>query len=127
MGAIGDMQKYLQYKAARAMGDAAQAGGGEGGGNLAGAGVGLGAGMGVGAGMAGMISQAMAGAMQQPAAPAARAAAAPDVMTVAEAAAYLKVGEADVLSLISGGDLKAKKIGSDYRIAKKALDDYLAA
>ena len=127
MGAIGDMQKYLQYKAARAMGDAAQAGGGEGGGNLAGAGVGLGAGMGVGAGMAGMISQAMAGAMQQTAAPAARAAAAPDVMTVAEAAAYLKVGEADVLSLISGGDLKAKKIGSDYRIAKKALDDYLAA
>jgi excisionase family DNA binding protein len=124
MGAIGDMQKYLQFKAARAMGDAAQAGG-EGGG-LAGAGVGLGAGMGVGVGMAGMISQAMAGAMQQPAAPAGRAAV-PDVMTLAEAAAYLKVGEADLQSLISGGEIKAKKIGSEYRIAKKALDDYLAA
>ncbi|MCX6029002.1 MAG: helix-turn-helix domain-containing protein [Chloroflexi bacterium] len=130
MGAIGDMQKYLQFKAARAMGDAAQAsGGGEGGGgNLAGAGVGLGAGMGVGVGMAGMISQAMAGAMQQPAAPAGAAkAATPDVMTLAEAAAYLKVGEADLLSLISGGEVKAKKIGSEYRISKKALDDFLAA
>ena len=27
MGAIGDMQRYLQFKAARAMGDAATAGG----------------------------------------------------------------------------------------------------
>jgi excisionase family DNA binding protein len=122
MGAIGDMQKYLQFKAARAMGDAAQAGGETGG--LAGAGIGLGAGMGVGAGMAGMISQAMAGAMQQPAG---RPAAAPDVMNLSEAAAYLKVGEGDVLELINSGQVKAKKIGSEYRIARKSLDDFLAA
>jgi excisionase family DNA binding protein len=122
MGAIGDMQKYLQFKAARAMGDAAQAGGETGG--LAGAGVGLGAGMGVGAGMAGMISQAMAGAMQPAAG---RPAAAPDVMTLAEAAAYLKVSEADVRSLISSGQVKARQIGAEYRISKKALDDFLAA
>ncbi len=126
MGAIGDMQKYLQYKAGRAMGDAATAAGGGEGGNLAGAGIGLGAGMGVGAGMAGMIGQAMAGAMQQQPAGAAKAAVAPDVMTLAEAAAYLKVDEADVLSLINDGSVKAKKIGASYRVAKKALDDYLA-
>jgi excisionase family DNA binding protein len=125
MGAIGDMQKYLQYKAARAMGDAALAGGE--GGSLAGAGVGLGAGMGVGAGMAGMISQAMQGAMQQPPAAAGRPAAAPDVMTLSEAAAYLKVSEADVQSLISSGQVKARQIGAEYRISKKALDDFLAA
>jgi excisionase family DNA binding protein len=76
--------------------------------------------------MAGMISQAMAGAMQQPAAGAA-AAAAPEVMNLAEAAAYLKVGQADVQSLIDSGQVKAKKIGTEYRIAKKALDDFLAA
>ncbi len=129
MGAIGDMQKYLQFKAARAMGDAAQAGsgGGEGGGNLAGAGVGLGAGMGVGAGMAGMISQAMQGAMQAQQPTAAAAAAAPDVMTLGEAAAYLKVNPADVQQLITSGQVKARQIGSDYRIAKKALDDFLAS
>ena len=63
MGAIGDMQKYMQFKAALAMGDAAKASG-EGGGGAMGEGLGLGAGIGLGAGMAGMISQAMAGAQQ---------------------------------------------------------------
>ena len=128
MGAIGDMQKYLQFQAARAMGDAAKASGGEAGGAM-GTGVGLGAGMGVGVGMAGMISQAMQGAMQpQPAAPAAGgAAAAPEVMNLVEAAAYLKVGQQDVLGLITSGQVKAKQIGSEYRISKKALDDFLAS
>ncbi len=64
MGAIGDMQKYLQFKAALAMGDAAKASGE--GGSAMGEGLGLGAGIGMGAGMAGMITQAMAGAQQQP-------------------------------------------------------------
>lgn len=75
MGAIGNMQAYLQFKAARAMGDAAQSGGGgEGGAGLTGAGVGLGAGMGLGSVMAQMMSQTMQGgaqAAQQPAAGAA--------------------------------------------------------
>jgi excisionase family DNA binding protein len=124
MGAIGDMQRYLQFKAARAMGDAATAGGEAG--SLTGAGVGLGAGVGIGAGMAGMITQAMTSAMQgQPSAVGA-AAAVPEVMTVAEAAAYLRVSEADVQALIETGEIKARKIGTQYRIAKKALDDYLA-
>ena len=48
-------------------------------------------------------------------------------MTVAEAAAYLKVSPADVQALITRGQVKAKKIGSDYRISKKALDDFLAS
>jgi excisionase family DNA binding protein len=126
MGAIGDMQKYLQYSAAKAMRESAQ-GGGEAG-SLTSAGVGLGAGVGVGAGMAGMIGQAMAGAQTgaQQAAAGAAAAAVPDVMTLAEAAAYLKVGEADVQGLIDGGEVKAKKIGTEFRISKKALDDFLA-
>jgi membrane protease subunit (stomatin/prohibitin family) len=59
MGAIGDMQAYLQFQAARGMRDAAQQPGG-----TAGAGVGLGAGVGMGAAMAQMMSQSM----QQPAA-----------------------------------------------------------
>jgi membrane protease subunit (stomatin/prohibitin family) len=58
MGAIGDMQAYLQFQAARGMRDAAQQSGG-----TAGAGVGLGAGVGMGAAMAQMMSQSM----QQPA------------------------------------------------------------
>lgn len=57
MGAIGDMQAYLQFKAARALGDAAQASGGEAGG-MTGAGFGLGAGAGLGAMMAQILGQA---------------------------------------------------------------------
>ncbi len=67
MGAIGDMNKYLQWKAARAMEAAAQAGGEAGAG--AGAGLGLGAGMGMGMGMAQMIASALGGAMQTGQAP----------------------------------------------------------
>jgi membrane protease subunit (stomatin/prohibitin family) len=69
MGAIGDMDKYLKFKAARAMGDAALSEGGGAGAGL-GLGVGLGAGAGLGAGLAGMMAQAMQSA-QQPARPAA--------------------------------------------------------
>ncbi|MDQ4076349.1 MAG: SPFH domain-containing protein [Chloroflexota bacterium] len=60
MGAIGDMQSYLQYKAARAMGEAAQNQGEAG--SMAGAGFGLGAGAGMGAIMAQILGQSM----QQP-------------------------------------------------------------
>lgn len=71
MGAIGDMNAYLRFKAARALGDAALASGeGDGGGGGVSAGLGLGAGIGMGAGMGGLIAQAMQPVMQpqQPAA-----------------------------------------------------------
>jgi membrane protease subunit (stomatin/prohibitin family) len=54
MGALGDMNQYMQFQAARAMRDAAQQPGGE-----AGTGVGLGAGLGMGMSMAQMMSQSM--------------------------------------------------------------------
>jgi membrane protease subunit (stomatin/prohibitin family) len=65
MGAIGDMQAYLQFQAARGMRDAAQQPGG-----TAGAGVGLGAGLGMGAAMAQMMAQSMQQPAQQPQQPA---------------------------------------------------------
>jgi membrane protease subunit (stomatin/prohibitin family) len=62
MGAVGDMNTYMQFKAAQAIQDAAKGGGGgEGGGGAASAGMGLGLGAGFGAMMPGMI----AGAIQQ--------------------------------------------------------------
>ena len=127
MGAIGDMNKYLQYQAALGIRKAAESGGS--GGTLASAGVGLGAGVGMGAIMAQAIGGAMASGQQQgqAAAPAAAAPpAAPEVMTLAEAAAYIRVSEQDLLALIQSGELKAKKIGAEYRISKKAVDSYLS-
>src|SRR5919199_3130483 len=60
MGAIGNMDAYMKFKAARAIGDAATnpAGGG------AGTGVGLGAGIGLGAQLAGMMGQAFQSGQQ---------------------------------------------------------------
>jgi excisionase family DNA binding protein len=120
MGAIGDMQKYMQFQMARGVRDAASA---EGGGGMASAGVGLGAGVGMGSAMAQMMSQ-MAGA---PAGQAAAGAVAPEVMTLSEAAAYMRVGEEDVLEVIKAGELKAKKIGTSYRISRKAVDEFLSS
>ncbi len=64
MAAIGDMNKFMQYKAAKALQDAAQQSGGG-----AGTGMGLGAGVGMGMMMPGMIQQAFRQTQGQPGAP----------------------------------------------------------
>jgi membrane protease subunit (stomatin/prohibitin family) len=68
IGALGDMNAYMKFQAARAMRDAAQQ---PGGGGTTGAGLGLGAGVGMGTAMAQMMAQAMQPGQQQ--APAASA------------------------------------------------------
>jgi membrane protease subunit (stomatin/prohibitin family) len=72
MAAVGDMNAYLKFKAARAVGDAAQQAGGEGG--AVGAGMGVGVGAGLGMMLPGMIREAMQGAPPAPAPQAAGAA-----------------------------------------------------
>ncbi len=64
MAAVGDMNKFMQYKAAKALQDAAQQSGGG-----AGMGMGLGAGVGMGMMMPGMINQAFRQVQGQPSAP----------------------------------------------------------
>jgi len=107
-----DMATYTQLQAADAMRDAAQ--------NPSG-GAGLTAGIGAGMGIGNLMQQATSGAMQGGAKPAAM----PDVMTPAEAAAILKVSEEDILAAIKDKSLKAKKMGSAYRISKSALEEFL--
>jgi excisionase family DNA binding protein len=118
-----DMQTYTQLQAADALREAAQ--------NPSG-GAGLTAGIGAGLGIGNVLSQSlqgMTGAGQNANAPtnagAASARPTPDVMTPAEAAAILKVSEEDIVAAIQSGDLKARKIGSAYRISKESLDNYL--
>lgn len=50
----------------------------------------------------------------------------PSVMTVGEAALYLRVAEADVMKLIEDGKLPAARIGGSYRIARIAIDDFIS-
>jgi excisionase family DNA binding protein len=115
-----DMQTYTQLQAADAMRDAAQ--------NPSG-GAGLTAGIGAGMGIGNALQQSMAGMNNAAGASngAGQAAqAAGSVMTPAEAAAVMRVSEEDVIAAIAAGDLKARKIGSAYRISKEALDEFLA-
>lgn len=121
-----DMQTYMQLQAADAMRDAAQ--------NPSG-GAGLTAGIGAGIGVGNLMGQAFQGmgtpGAAAPAQPAPQApaggggGATPSVMTPSEAAAVLRVSEEDVIAAIQAGDLKAKKLGSAYRISKEALDEFL--
>ena len=116
-----DMQTYTQLQAADAMRDAAQ--------NPSG-GAGLTAGIGAGMGIGNVLSGSLAGMTQgqsqtQPSSPAAAATGMPDIMTPSEAAGFLKVSEEDVLAAINAGELKARKIGSAYRVSKESLQEYL--
>jgi len=117
MGLI-DAAKYAQLQAADAMLAAAQ----QEGGGMAGLGAGAGAGLAIGQQMAQALGQTMQPSATQQAAPTA----VPDVMNPAQAAAYLQVSEADIIQMIEAGELKARKIGSQYRISKSVIDEFLA-
>ena len=134
MGAIGNLNDYVKYQMGQAM-----AAGGEGS-----AAATMPATMAMGFGMA----QEMMRSMQSPsagtagagatsasdafspaAAQAAQAPAAPgaalQVLTPEQAAQLLGVDLADVMAEIESGQLKARRIGSSWRIAQSALDEYL--
>ena len=122
-----DMQTYTQLQAADALRDAAQNEGG---------GAGLTAGIGAGIGIGNVMGQALGGMVGQQgqtstatasgAAAGAAVSGTPDVMTPSEAASVLRVSEEDVLAAIEAGDLKARKLGTAYRISKSSLDAFLA-
>ncbi|MCE5207019.1 MAG: helix-turn-helix domain-containing protein, partial [Chloroflexi bacterium] len=114
-----DINVYTQLQAADALRDAAQ--------NESG-GAGLTAGIGAGVGLGQVIGDALRnkpGDQQTTAQGAPAGAAIPAVMTPAEAAAILRVSEEDVIRAIQDGSLKARKLGSAFRISKEALEEFL--
>lgn len=140
MGAIGNLNDYVKYQMGQAM-----ANGGEGAaaatipatmamgfgmaqemmkGMQGGAAGAMGA-PATGAAAADPFSPAAAQAAQTQVAPATPAAGAMQVLTPAQAAQVLGVAEADVLAEIQAGNLKARQIGSQWRIAQAALDEFL--
>src|SRR5947209_13718517 len=48
-----------------------------------------------------------------------------DVLTLAEAAAYLKFSEADVLRLVDEQGLPARRLANQWRFLKTAIQDWL--
>ena len=64
-------------------------------------------------------------AQATPAAAAPAASGIPETMGPADAAKALGVSEADVVSSLEAGDLKGKRIGTQWRITKSALAEFL--
>ena len=122
MSAIGNLNDYVKYQMAQGM----EKGGGSGG-----AATELAVGMAIAQqivqqqGLPGASSAGASagGGASSAAAPAPGAM--PELMTPADVAKVLAVTEADVISTIESGDLKAKKIGSAYRVTRGALDEFL--
>ncbi len=120
MAAVGNLNDYVKFQMAEALGK------GDGGGTAAGAAQ-LGAGLAMGQQIAAALSaqQTTSAAAPPPLPPAAAAAALPELLSPADAAKALGVGEADVLAALTDGSLKGKKIGSAWRITRGALEEFL--
>jgi excisionase family DNA binding protein len=116
MAAVGNLNDFVKFQMAQGL----EKGG-------AGAG-GIGAEMAVGMAMAQQMLNQPGGIAAQatPAAGAPAAAAGiPETLSPAEAAQALGVSEADVIASLEKGDLKGKRIGSQWRITKAALTQFL--
>ena len=104
MSAVGNLNDYVKYQVAQGV---STGGGGA---------VGMGAEVAMGLAMA----QELKGSLASPAA-------GPELLTPAQAAQVLSVTEADVVASLESGDLKGKKIGTQWRIPRAALDQFLAS
>jgi excisionase family DNA binding protein len=120
MAAVGNLNDYVKYQMAEGM---AKGGGGPGG---AAAEIAMGFGMAkemMGQGF--LTGQSTAPAAGPAGAPPPAPVAAPTMLPPAQVAEQLGVSEADVISTLEAGDLKGKKIGSQWRISSEALTEFL--
>jgi excisionase family DNA binding protein len=112
MAAVGNLNDYVKYQMAQGF---------ENGGPGA---AGVGAEMAVGMTMAQQMMNQPGGITSQ-ATPAAAASGIPETMGPADAAKSLGVSEADVIASLEAGDLKGKRVGTQWRITKTALAEFL--
>jgi excisionase family DNA binding protein len=107
MAAVGNLNDFVKYQMAQGF---ATSGSGA---------AALGAEMAVGLAMAQQMLQpaGVAGSLQ--------ASGPADVLTPAEAAKLLNVTEADVIASLDAGDLKGKKIGSQWRLTRAQLAQFM--
>ena len=101
MAAVGDLNEFVKYQLAQGL---------EKGGSGIGA---IGAEMAVGMSIAQqMLNRAADGAI-------------PELLTPADAAKVLGVTEADVIASLEAGDLKGRRIGSQWRLTRAQLSEFL--
>jgi excisionase family DNA binding protein len=109
MAAVGNLNDYVKYQMAQGL-------------EKGGSGVaGIGAEVAVGMSMAQQMMNQPGGIMAQGAA----ASGVPETMGPADAAKALGVAESDVIASLEAGDLKGKRVGTQWRITKTALAEFL--
>jgi excisionase family DNA binding protein len=117
MAAVGSLNDFVKYQMAQGL----ETGG-------AGAG-GIGAEMAVGMAMAQQMLNQPGGITAQATPPAGVPAGAragvPETLSPADAATLLGVAEADVVASLESGDLKGKRIGTQWRVTKAQLTEFL--
>jgi excisionase family DNA binding protein len=119
MAAVGNLNDYVKYQ----MGQGMAQGGGAGAGGVA-------AEMAVGMAMAQQMMNQPGGLMAQAtkgieASRAPTNGGAPELLNPAQVAQMLGVAESDVLASLEAGDLKGKRIGTQWRVPKAAVDAFL--
>ena len=115
MAAVGNLTDYVKFQMAQGL-------------EKGGAGVGaLGAELAVGASIAQQMVNQPGGILGQatPAAAPQSGGGLPELIGPAEAAAALGVSESDVIASLESGDLKGRKIGTQWRITRAALREFL--
>jgi excisionase family DNA binding protein len=112
MAAVGNLNDYVKFQMGQGMAT--------GGGGIGGAGAELAMGM----AMAQQMMNQPGGILGQ-GTPQSAAGAAPDLMTPAQVAQMLGVAESDVLASLDGGDLKGRRIGTQWRVTRAAVDNFL--
>jgi excisionase family DNA binding protein len=120
MAAVGSLNDYVKYQMGQGMAQGGTGGAG-----------GVAAEMAVGMAMAQQMMNQSGGLTAQTtpgiAAPAAASGTAPELLNPAQVAHMLGVGEADVIASLEAGDIKGKKIGTQWRVPKAAIDAFLAS
>jgi excisionase family DNA binding protein len=123
MAAVGNLNDYVKFQMAQGL-EKGDGGGGAGG---------MAAQMAVGMAMAQQMMNQSGGIMAAQStpgigaapAPVAPAAAVTELMTPAQVGQLLGVAESDVLASLQKGDLKGKQIGTQWRVTKAAVDQFL--
>ena len=124
MAAIGNLNDYVKFQMAEAMGKEGAGGG------MAGTAAQLGAGLAMGQQMVAAMNQPqgtppVGGPPPLPGAAPAAASGIPQMLSPGDVANTLGVSEGDVLASLADGSLKGKTIGSTWRISKAALEEFL--
>jgi excisionase family DNA binding protein len=120
MAAVGNLNDYVKYQMAQGM-------------EKGGSGVGgVGAEMAMGMAMAQQMMNQTGGLMAQqtpgianPPPPPTAGGGVSDLMNPAQVAQMLGVAESDVLSSLESGDLKGKRIGTQWRVTRDAVNAFL--